>query len=218
MRPILSPYQKQFLKLFSQSPLTKTFYFTGGTALSHYYLKHRFSEDLDFFNPKEFDPSTITTFLKSIKNKLKYTTIDIQTSFNRHIFLLKFKQEFLKVEFTYFPFPPIKKPLKKDNLLIDSLTDISVNKLFTINQNPRGRDYYDLYYIFQKKPFSLEKLRKLSKIKFDWHVDPLQLASRLNQVSQFLDDPILVKTTNRSKIVDFFTNQAQQLKSEIIKP
>ncbi|MDR1696214.1 MAG: nucleotidyl transferase AbiEii/AbiGii toxin family protein [Endomicrobium sp.] len=26
-----------------------SFYFSGGTALSEYYLRHRYSEDLDFF-------------------------------------------------------------------------------------------------------------------------------------------------------------------------
>jgi predicted nucleotidyltransferase component of viral defense system len=31
------------------------FYLTGGTALAAYYLRHRLSEDLDFFAEKEFE-------------------------------------------------------------------------------------------------------------------------------------------------------------------
>jgi len=34
-------------------PLTKQFYFTGGTVLSEFYLKHRLLEDIDFFGFKE---------------------------------------------------------------------------------------------------------------------------------------------------------------------
>ncbi|MEW5692252.1 MAG: nucleotidyl transferase AbiEii/AbiGii toxin family protein [Candidatus Hydrogenedentota bacterium] len=32
---------------------TQKFYLTGGTALSEFYLKHRISEDLDFFCENE---------------------------------------------------------------------------------------------------------------------------------------------------------------------
>ena len=35
------------------------FYFTGGTALSYYYLQHRYSEDMDFFSIKKFIPEEI---------------------------------------------------------------------------------------------------------------------------------------------------------------
>lgn len=44
------------LKLIADTDLASHFYFSGGTALSHYYLQHRFSEDLDFFNHGAFNP------------------------------------------------------------------------------------------------------------------------------------------------------------------
>lgn len=48
---------------------------------------------------------------------------------------------------------------------IDSLKDIAVNKLFTIYQNPRGRDFYDIYFILKKQTeWSLEQLIKLARI------------------------------------------------------
>ncbi len=42
--------QQEILKVFSDK--TRSFALSGGTALELYYLKHRFSADLDFFSPK----------------------------------------------------------------------------------------------------------------------------------------------------------------------
>ncbi len=47
---ILTPAQLIFLKEFIQSDLKHPFRLTGGTALSAFYMEHRFSEDLDFFS------------------------------------------------------------------------------------------------------------------------------------------------------------------------
>lgn len=55
MAQILTPQQELALEAISQSNLAKQFYFSGGTALSHYYLQHRLSEDLDFFCLFEVD-------------------------------------------------------------------------------------------------------------------------------------------------------------------
>ena len=45
---ILTPQQETILDIFAGSGLSEKFYWTGGTLLSHYYLKHRYSYDLDF--------------------------------------------------------------------------------------------------------------------------------------------------------------------------
>src|SRR3989338_10056851 len=42
--------QKEVLRVFAKK--AKVFALTGGTALELYYLKHRFSADLDFFSPR----------------------------------------------------------------------------------------------------------------------------------------------------------------------
>ena len=72
-------------------------------------------------------------YLKSIKTALKYIGYDMNTSFNRNIILVNFNKYDLKLEFTYFPFTRIDKSNIKKNLMIDSIKDIAVNKLFMIN-------------------------------------------------------------------------------------
>lgn len=217
MTTILTPNQKKTLKAISTSNLAKQFYFSGGTALSHYYLQHRFSEDLDFFKEEEFDPQSVYITLKSLKSNINYEKIDIQTSMNRNLYFIHYPDEsILKVEFTYYPFTQIEPTQLIDGLLVDSALDIATNKLFTIVQNPRGRDYYDLYYLIQKYNYTIPKLRMLAKQKFDWHIDPLMLASQLNKASNFLDDPILTETKNTKLIFAYFVSEAQKLKGEII--
>jgi len=214
----LSARQKAFLSFFvSQKSLIHQFYFSGGTCLTEYYLHHRYSEDLDFFSEEEFAVQDITTLLLHSKGLLGKPEIEYQQSFNRNIYQLVYgKNDVLKIEFTYYPFRRIEKTVKK-TLEIDSLIDIAVNKLFTIYQNPRGRDYFDLYFIFQKeKLLTIDKILALARIKFDFPIDLLQLGARFMQVQTLLDDPILIKKIDRRLIELFFLQEAKELKGRII--
>jgi len=47
----LYPFQDLVLKLIMK--VDDAFYLTGGTALGRHYLKHRYSDDLDFFVNRE---------------------------------------------------------------------------------------------------------------------------------------------------------------------
>lgn len=218
MASILTPQQELALKLIATTDLTKNFYFSGGTALAHYYLQHRKSEDLDFFNELEFDPQSITVVLKSLQSKLGFESYDYQNSFNRNLYFLRFKEGYLlKLEFTFYPFQQVESPSRKNGLLVDSVVDIATNKLFTIAQKPRGRDYFDLFSIIQKYGYTTDKLRMFAKQKFDWHVDPLQLATRFDEVNLHLDDPILTEHVDIKAIITFFQNEAKAFQNQILE-
>ena len=50
---VLTPLQQQVLvALFDSGLAERGYYLTGGTALSAFYLQHRYSDDLDFFTRK----------------------------------------------------------------------------------------------------------------------------------------------------------------------
>lgn len=49
----LTEGQKKLLNTFKETKGNHLFYFTGGTALSAFYLRHRLSKDLDFFTPEQ---------------------------------------------------------------------------------------------------------------------------------------------------------------------
>lgn len=218
-KEILTSLQRKFIALFSQNEYFKhKFYLTGGTALAGYYLFHRYSEDLDFFSLEQIDLMGLNVFLKQITPALGIRKSDYQQSFNRNIFFLHTAKEILKTEFTYFPFEQLEKPLEKDGIFVDNVKDIAVNKAFTITQNPRARDFIDLYFILERyKDFSFSKLIKLARVKFDSQIDPIQLGTQLLKAKNIKDLPRMVKKIDHRQWRLFFIQQAKLLRKEIFK-
>lgn len=217
-KSILTSQQKLFFKVFSQNKnFSKNFYLTGGTALAEFYIPYRLSEDLDFFSENEVDSKQILTFFASSKKILGYSKIDFNTSFNRNIFFLNFNKYQLKLEFTYFPFPQVEKAKIIEGVKIDSITDIAVNKLFTIYQNPRSRDFMDLYMIQKKYKFRTDELLKKAKAKFDWHIDLLKLGSQFLLAKELKDYPKLIAKLDEKDWQSHFEKEAKKLGTKILR-
>jgi len=212
-KSLLTDKQQVFLDFFnSHSELYEKFYFSGGTALSEYYLQHRFSEDLDFFSENEFTPADLNLFLNTNKASFNAQQIQYQQSFNRNLFFLRYADNTeLKVEFTYYPFARLEKGQKINNLQIDSVLDIAINKVFTLTQQARGRDYFDIFIIHQKYGFEFTDLLKKARQKFDYPINYLELGKNLLKVSTVLDDPILIKEIDKSSIEKYFLSLAKKL-------
>ena len=218
-KSILSKNQKDILTIISKDKsICDNFYLTGGTALAEFYLHHRLSEDLDFFSENEFEPQNISVFLEKIKKEAKIKKVEFQQSFNRNLFFLDLMDgDMIKTEFTYFPFVRIEKKEKIGDLYIDSLLDIAVNKVFTIYQKPRSRDFIDLYFILKKdKKLSLGDLVKKAQIKFDNYLDPIQLGAQYMKAKELKDFPKMLVDIKENIWQDFFINEAKKLSDRII--
>jgi len=218
-KTILSKKQQELLDLISKErDICRSFYLTGGTALAEFYLHHRYSEDLDFFSEYEFDPQAVSVFWQKIKKIAGIKKVDFEQSFNRNLFFLDIGKEVIKTEFTYFPFSRIEAKKKIGGLAIDSLLDIAVKKIFTIYQKPRARDFIDLYFIIQKnKKLTIADLVKKAKVKFDWHIDPLQLGAQFMQSTVIKDYPRMIIKIADKKWQDFFVSEAIRFKKKIIE-
>jgi len=219
-KTILSKNQKEILGIISKDKLIcRNFYLTGGTALAEFYLQHRLSEDLDFFSENEFEPQDISVFWARIKKIAKIKKVEYQQSFNRNLFFLDLIDgDNIKTEFTYFPFIRIEKKEKIGDLYVDSLLDIAVNKVFTIYQNPRSRDFIDLYFILEKyKNLSLDDLVTKAQIKFDNYIDPILLGVQYMKVIELKDFPRMLIKIKEKTWQDFFLNEAKKLSNKIIK-
>jgi len=147
---------------------------------------------------------------------LGYKSIDINTSYNRNLFFLNFADSTLKVEFTYFPFPLIEIPQRYEGVRVNSIIDIAVDKLFTIYQKPRSRDFIDLFMILSKYKFSLDDLIMKARAKFDWNVDPIKLGSQLLLATELKDYPKLIKPLNEKVWQDYFIKEARELEKRIL--
>ena len=106
----------------------------------------------------------------------------------------------------------IEKKEKIGDLYVDSLLDIAVNKVFTIYQNPRSRDFIDLYFILEKyKNLSLDDLVTKAQIKFDTSIDSLQLSSQFVKSEILKDYPNMIKKIDEKEWQDFFMKEAKRL-------
>ena len=216
-RKVLNKEQSKFLRAVSkEKEIARNFYLSGGTALVAYYIPYRISQDLDFFSEKEFDSEAIIAFLKKYKKDIGYKEFDFQKSFNRNLYFLHIGKKILKAEFTYYPFPQIKKPKIIGGIKIDSILDIAVNKLFTISQSPRTRDFFDLYFIIKKEGFDFFDILKKARIKFDWHIDAINLGAQLMKVKELKDYPKLIKKVSDKEWQEFYLGIAKKLRKKIL--
>ena len=216
-KSLLNAQQKRFIDFFcTRNELYDKFYFSGGTALSEYYLHHRYSEDLDFFSETEIESVDLSIFLTTHRKEFGAKQIKYTQSFNRNIFFITCEEDqILKVEFTYYPFKRIEKGLQEGKLIIDSALDIAVNKAFTLMQQARGRDYFDLYMLYHKYGFDFLDLLKKARQKFDYQINYLELGKNLVKVCSFLDDPILIIDIDRNLIENYFLDISKNL--ELLK-
>lgn len=210
---ILTENQKKILALIGgDTVIASSFYLSGGTALAEYYLHHRLSEDLDFFSEQEFDPQAVSAFFRKIQDKAGITSVTYEQSFNRNLFFLDVGADRIKTEFTYYPFPRIEQGQRIGKLSVDSLIDIAANKVFTIYQKPRSRDFIDLYCILQKeKGWTLDELAKKVQIKFDHYLDPLQLSAQFTKAETLKDYPRILTELSEKEWQSFFLREAKRL-------
>lgn len=201
------------------SQITNRFYLTGGTALSEFYLRHRLSEDLDLFSEEEVKPGMIEAFLKKISPKLKVVKIIKEHYLGLFSYKLYYtKTKYLKIDFNFYPFPRIEKGKRFGNLEISSIYDIVVNKIHTIAMRTIARDFVDVYFIFKETEYNdLGKIRLDSQAKFDWPLEPKNLASQFLKVKDLenKDFPKMLKPLNRKEMEDFFLALARSLEKEI---
>ena len=153
---ILTPHQKEVLEaVASEKYFTDRYYLAGGTALAEFYLKHRLSEDLDFFTEKrEVNYPLVIKFFENKARTLKIKKIETKKVFGLYSLFITFTdEEKLKVDFNFYPFPRINKGPRYINLIIEDIYDIGVDKVHTVVMKPRARDFIDIYFIIREKRY-----------------------------------------------------------------
>lgn len=158
----------------------------------------------------------IKRFIGKVDKELKLLKVDYRGVFGIHNFFLYLpSNEVLKVDFSYYPFGRIGKGLKYSGITIDSLYDIAVNKVHTISMQPRARDFIDIFFIVKEKKYTLRDLLKQAKIKFDWHIDPIQLGIQLLKAKEVKDYPRMLEKIEPKEWQDFFVAEARKLGKKI---
>lgn len=141
------------------------FYLTGGTALSRYYLNHRYSEDLDFFCHEQ------GVFEQSV-NKIAHTLArsqflkkhDMQISETYARLFVGTSSE-LKIDFVYENVEHIGVFKKVQGINIDNPQNILANKICCILGRDEPKDVFDIVSIAENYSFNWKKMILVAKRK-----------------------------------------------------
>ncbi len=206
---VLTDNQIAFLEEFVKSDLNNVFRLTGGTALSAFYLEHRFSEDLDFFSSEKVPFYLPEEFLKSLGF---VDTITHTKLFDRNIFNLKLKDEtILKTEFTFYPLKNLEASVAIDGLQVDSFLDITVNKLCAISDRLDAKDYVDVYCALTGNGLNLRELFALAEKKCEIKGIRHILQSRLLQIPERVENLPLKVDITKTDIGNLFKRLVKEL-------
>lgn len=219
----LSTIQKKALELFAKSQLSDKFYWTGGTVLSHIYLHHRRSNDLDFFSDEPFSYEQVIGFVNGLKKTFRLSKAEEKKIFDRWDFFLYNKQK-LRIEFVHYAYPKIKDRQKWRGILIDSLDDIAANKLMAHFDRNDPKDLFDLYFLLTRGKYTIEKLIRLVEKKFGISLDKAAVLSESYKSMKDLDElrPLVIASSENEKekiikdIQDYFKELSNQYLRRIL--
>ncbi len=206
--PILTGDQKSLLTHFRASPLLESFYLTGGTALSAFFLHHRLSEDLDFFSEESIGIEVVLAFTKSLP---QVSEVQYERKYDRKIFLLRYSSSrIMKVEFTTYPFARLEKGPEVEKIQIDSLRDILTNKLMALTDRRDAKDNVDLYYAFKNHPqLDIEQLIAQTELKFGVKGIQHILRGRFLEQIPSIGTLKMRETLDQEGLTQFFVQQAK---------
>ena len=220
---VINAVQRTILGIFGEAADSDQFYLTGGTALSHFYLQHRQSNDLDFFTPVG---EIILAFSRGLEEKLLERGITVERLRGLRSFVeLVARQEggttlIHLAQDAAFRFEEPRGFPEFPGLRVDSLKDIASNKVLALFGRATLRDFVDVYFLVKKAGFRREDLMDQAKKK-DPGFDPYWWGVALEQIKTFPEDaPELLMLTEPvpfKKLVEFF-NEWRQQASRSLRP
>jgi predicted nucleotidyltransferase component of viral defense system len=193
---LLSPLQRRILDAVSAE--LPGLFLTGGSALGPFYLGHRRSADLDLFTrDRDSYEGRVKQFVHLMESRgLAVVAGSAGPGFRR--FVISDGQEDIPVDLALDTAEQIAPPLvTPQGLAVDSLDDITANKLGAILGRAEERDYVDLYFLAKagRDPLAfLEAARRK-----DRGIDAATLAFVLSEVRirrdpEGLEQPLAAKT------------------------
>lgn len=188
--------------------LARDFYWTGGTALSFFYLQHRQSDDLDFFSEEELNDELLNEFVNQLSRQIglkhRFTLIEETRVFE----FMKKGKLWLKIDFAYYPYPRLNKGKVHQGISVDSLLDIAANKLLVVSQRSDIKDFVDLYFLLKK--FTLWDLVYAVEKKFRRETDLLLLGADFLKTKEFDFLPKMIVPLQLTELQQFFQKKARE--------
>ena len=150
----LYPFQDDIFKILSDF-WKEGFYLTGGTALSRFYYRHRYSDDLDFFfDGHTYDDSRFKVLgakLVDLIRKHNDMEIALEAEYFKRIFIKGNIN--LKVELVFDPYKRAGNFQTIHGICVDSKENIAANKLSAVSGRKMTKDFFDLFFLLHEIDF-----------------------------------------------------------------
>jgi len=129
------------------------FYLSGGTALSRFYLNHRYSDDLDFFTHEiHAFPDAFRVLHEKIRSRWDGVALEIDARDFKRCIVASGKLA-LKLDFVADRVARIGLPSSVQDIRVDTVRNILGNKICAILGRDEGRDVADLVWISRTRRF-----------------------------------------------------------------
>jgi len=236
MEQIIRDAQLKLLEVFAKT--TKTFALAGGTALELFYLKHRFSRDLDFFSPrydlKEID-SLISKFGEAVDEPIKFEDEFISSSRAKvRFYSVKIKGSAgpMKIDFVedvFFDRPTIRR---FNNIPVYDVADIYFQKIITLTganliKDETGReittgrrevrDIFDTYCLSKKIEALHKYLKRLDRRYQRGIVQWYRSYSRQDVKTGVFDLDIYDKKFDTLEMITYLDNEIKKFMHEVLE-
>jgi predicted nucleotidyltransferase component of viral defense system len=215
----LTDTQQRFLEaFFRDSDESESFYLTGGTALAGFYLHHRYSDDLDFFTRSEGAVAEVDGRIVRAATAIGLVVERVERWPRLSQFFLSgdpiVEHRLVKIDVASDPEPYSAPPQRFDQVLVDALLSIAVNKVAIITRD-EAKDYVDLYTILHETSFRLTDLIPLAKQRLlgldEWAIaDKFRRVRRVLNVAEYLTS-YMVRPVDWRALVQYYEDRAEEL-------
>ncbi len=212
----LTALQKKTLRIFSMVDKHDNFYFTGHTALAVCYLRHRDSDDLDFFTA---DPASLDPTARDFEKTLRSAGLNVQVERRQATFVRLLIEQELKMDMALdAPFrlkPPVQSNIEGIKVPVDGLEDIAANKMLALFGRAEPRDFVDVYFV-AKEYFDFMEIVQMAAQK-DTGFDLYWLAAAMQEAEKIKLLPVKMhKPFDFSDMKNFFKEQRLKLLRRIV--
>ncbi|MBI3538486.1 MAG: nucleotidyl transferase AbiEii/AbiGii toxin family protein [Chloroflexi bacterium] len=198
------------MRAFFRRPASQSFFLTGGTALAEFYLHHRYSEDIDLFTLDRNAYGAMITDLSYLSEELNCSlTVGVSAVDFRSIFFERVGESRLKVDLVRDAGPQFDAPQRFNDVIVNSLLDIAVNKVTALFGRAAVRDFVDLYFLL-KQGFDLNELMRLAQEK-DLGFTEFYFAGALHEIQRARELPRMILPLTLEELRAFFSPLAEQI-------
>lgn len=179
-----------------------SFSLVGGTALALRF-GHRFSIDLDYFSPSDFDPEELFNKIQEWDH-IQFVSMNTIGLF---VFIRR-----VKVDFVKHPVRLIAPVETIDRIRMFSLDDIAAMKIAAISGRAEKKDFYDLYYLCHHFKTLEEMVRLfLKKYKVTSLMHVFRSLQYFDEAEESVAPKTLAKDLRWPAVKSFFTKEVNTL-------